>query len=113
MLVAGGRALSALFVRQERKRQTVQEGLLRRYAQRARIESEQISTLYLVSGVEAFIRADRGEVHAEEICRVLTILYGNSHAIRNIGIVPGNRISHVDPLAGNERAIALYYPDNP
>ncbi|MBS7691187.1 CHASE domain-containing protein [Pseudomonas lalucatii] len=33
--------------------------------------------------------------------------------IRNIGLAPGNRIAFVYPLAGNERALGLYYPDQP
>lgn len=115
LLLAGGLG-TELLVSQERARlqqQAVQQGYQRVYALRSRIETELSASLYLASGVEAFIRANRGALDQDEIRRVLAILYARSQTIRNIGIAPGNRIAHVHPLAGNERALGLFYPDNP
>lgn len=115
LLVAGGLGTEQR-VSQEQTRirqQAVQEGLQRLYALRARIETELSASLYLASGVEASIRANRGVIKSDEMRRVLAVLYGRSHTIRNIGIAPDNRIAYVYPLSGNERALGLYYPDHP
>lgn len=81
-------------------------------ALRSRIESELNATLYLASGIEAYIRAAYQPSKSAELNQMLANIYFRGHNIRNIGIAPNNRISHVYPLQGNEKAIGLYYPDN-
>ena len=31
--------------------------------------------------------------------------------IRNIGVAPGNRITYIHPLEGNEKALGVFYPE--
>ncbi|MGL4995068.1 MAG: response regulator [Deefgea sp.] len=81
-------------------------------ALRSRIETELSATLYLASGIEAYIRAAYQPSKSAELNRMLANIYFRGNNIRNIGIAPNNRISHVYPLKGNEKAIGLYYPDN-
>ncbi|MGL6039757.1 MAG: response regulator, partial [Deefgea sp.] len=75
-------------------------------------ETELSATLYLASGIEAYIRAAYQPSKSAELNRMLANIYFRGNNIRNIGIAPNNRISHVYPLKGNEKAIGLYYPDN-
>lgn len=115
VLLVGGAGTELLVAQKSarQQQQAVQVALQRLYGLRARIETELSASLYLASGVEASIRASRGVLKDEEIRRVLAILYARSHSIRNIGIAPGNRIAFIHPVSGNERALGLYYPDNP
>ena len=43
---------------------------------------------------------------------MLQLIYQRGRHFRNIGIAPGNRLRFIFPLAGNEKALGLYYPDN-
>nr|WP_314900160.1 CHASE domain-containing protein [uncultured Deefgea sp.] len=82
-------------------------------ALRSRIETELSSTLYLASGIEAYIRAAYHPDKSAELNRMLANIYFRGRNIRNIGIAPDNRIRYIYPLKGNEEAIGLYYPDLP
>ena len=82
-------------------------------ALRSRIETELSATLYLASGIEAYIRAAYHPSKAAELNRMLANIYFRGRNIRNIGIAPENRLTYVYPLKGNEKAIGLFYPDNP
>jgi len=81
-------------------------------ALRSRIETELSGTLYLASGIEAYIRAAYHPDKSAELHRMLANIYFRGSNIRNIGIAPNNRIRYIYPLKGNEQALGLYYPDN-
>ena len=80
---------------------------------RAVLESELNATAYLANGIESYIAAKLGNIRADEIEPMLGLLYERGRHFRNIGIAPGNRLTYIFPLAGNEKAVGLYYPDNP
>lgn len=106
--------LTEYLVYQERQRQ--QQVQLRQVAAvaselRALVESELNSSLYLSQGLVAYIQASNGQVRQEEFAILLPNLVAQGRHIRNIGIAPGNRISFIYPLASNEKALGLYYPD--
>ncbi len=106
--------LTELLARQEQQRQnlmsqrqvSVAVGQLR-----ARMESEVNATLHLSNGLVAYIQASNGEVAPEVFHQLLPNLVRQGQHIRNIGVAPGNRISYLFPLEGNEKALGVYYPD--
>ncbi|MGE5478645.1 MAG: diguanylate cyclase [Bacteroidales bacterium] len=77
-----------------------------------RLETELNANVFLANGVVAHIVAHGGKPDGT-ILAALQALHQYGRHIRNIGIAPGNRISHVYPLEGNQAAIGLYYPDVP
>lgn len=80
---------------------------------RTRLEKELNIPLYLTASLASYLMAKSGQLETQELDILLAGLVRQSSYIRNIGIAPGNRILHVYPLAGNEQAINLYYPDLP
>ena len=106
--------LTELLARQEQQRQnlmsqrqvSVAVGQLR-----ARMESEVNATLHLSHGLVAYIQASNGEVAPEVFNQLLPNLVRQGQHIRNIGVAPGNRITYLYPLEGNEKAVGVYYPD--
>jgi signal transduction histidine kinase/ActR/RegA family two-component response regulator len=82
-------------------------------AVRSLLESELNSTVYLTNGLESYIIAKGGTTSPSEIEAMLGLMFRRGRNFRNIGVAPGNRITHVFPRAGNEHAIGLYYPDQP
>ena len=79
----------------------------------AYIEHHLNSTLYLGNGLVTYIESQHGQVDPNQIEPWINGLIQQSHHLRNIGIAPGNRLLYVYPKVGNEKAIGLYYPDNP
>lgn len=71
------------------------------------------TSLYLANGVEAFIKANQGAVAPAVLDPWMKTLIQDVSYIRNIGLAPGNRITYIWPLEGNEQALGLYYPDLP
>lgn len=80
---------------------------------RAMLESELNVPLYLTVGLASYIQANNGQLKDEELNILLPGLVQQARHIRNIGIAPGNRLQYVFPLAGNEQALNIYYPDIP
>lgn len=78
---------------------------------RAQIETELNLPLYLTVGLASYLTAKAEQVQDAELNILLPGLVRQAKHIRNIGIAPGNRISYIFPLAGNEQALNLYYPD--
>lgn len=76
----------------------------------SRLEAELNPSVYLATGLAAYINAVR-DTSASEIQTALETLYRSGRHIRNIGLAPDNRLTYVFPLAGNEDALGLYYPD--
>lgn len=78
----------------------------------SRIDSELKGDVFLANGLLAHVSAMRGHLD-ESINDALRALHRHGRHIRNIGVAPGNRVSHVYPLDGNQAALGLYYPDSP
>ena len=79
---------------------------------RAALEGELNATLYLTNGLTAYV-AQGTRLDPDVAQAMLAALHGHARHTRNIGLAPGNRITHVYPVAGNEKALGLYYPDIP
>lgn len=80
---------------------------------RARLESELSSTLFLTSGLVAYVSSIDAQLDEAHVTALLSSLYRNGRNVRNIAIAPANRVRWVYPLQGNEKVLGLYYPDNP
>jgi PAS domain S-box-containing protein len=78
---------------------------------RALLETEINAPLYLTSGLVAYIQAAQGKVSAAEFALLLPALHQQARHLRNLGIAPGNRLTYIYPLQGNEAAVGIYYPD--
>lgn len=81
------------------------------YEMRAVLLAELNATLHLASGLASYIPAKQGRLDATELQPWLRGLLTQGRYIRNIGLAPDNRIAYLYPLAGNESALGLYYPD--
>lgn len=79
----------------------------------SQLQQEMNAAVYFSMGLKAYIETNQGKVSESQIAPWLTDLQVRGQHIRNIGIAPDNRISYIYPLAGNEAALGLYYPDNP
>ena len=79
---------------------------------RARLLNELNGTLHLASGLAAYLQSRDGAIDETALQPWIEGLIRQSRHIRNIALAPDNRISYVYPLAGNEGAMGLYYPDN-
>jgi len=78
---------------------------------RALLESELNIPLYLTLGLTAHVQAVGGNISGTEIQMLLPELVHQARHIRNIGVAPGNTLSYIYPLKGNEKAVGLHYPD--
>lgn len=78
---------------------------------RALIESEMNVPLNLSFGLAAYIKASQGEVRASEFDILLPNLVQQDRHIRTMTIAPGNRISYIYPILGNEKTLGVYYPE--
>lgn len=78
----------------------------------SRLEAELNANVYLAHGMVAFVKAVRTPKDAE-FTAALRAMHAFGRHVRNVGAAPGNRISYVFPLKGNEAALGLYFPDVP
>ncbi|WP_319244637.1 diguanylate cyclase domain-containing protein [uncultured Propionivibrio sp.] len=78
---------------------------------RSRVESQLNSLLFLSSGLSSYLFVRSENLREAEIHDILKALHGDNPKIHNFGIAVGYRVRYVYPLAGNESAIGLYYPD--
>jgi sensor domain CHASE-containing protein len=114
LLLVGG--LVEALVRQEqqyREAEETQQAVAEAARVRSTIESELNSTLHLSNGLAAYLKAEDGNVQSVELQAFLAGLFQQGRYLRNIGIAPANRITYVYPLAGNEKALGIHYPDVP
>ena len=76
------------------------------------LERELNANIFLANGLVAHVMSvpDSSE---EQVRIALKAVFGFGMYLRNIGIAPGNRISQVYPLEGNQAAVGLYYPEVP
>ena len=76
--------------------------------------SSHIQNLMLLSsGISTYIKLTAGHSDLQQLEAMLASTYKEGEFLRNIGLSPGNRITHIYPLQGNEAAIGLYYPNLP
>jgi len=80
---------------------------------RVRMERELNAVLSLSSGLAAYLAVRNSSMEGRELQAILAELYRNSQHVRNFGVAVGYRLLYVHPIAGNEQAIGLYYPDQP
>lgn len=81
------------------------------YEMKAVLLAELNASLHLASGLASYVPAKQGRLVAAELQPWLQGLFAQGRHIRNIGLAPDNRIAFLYPLAGNESALGLYYPD--
>ena len=79
---------------------------------RGRLEQEINTTLHLTRGLMAYV-AVHPEIDRGQFDLIARELLTNRNHIRNIGLARDNVISHLYPLAGNEKALGLDYRKNP
>ncbi|MBF0333578.1 MAG: PAS domain S-box protein [Alphaproteobacteria bacterium] len=102
-----------LGMEREKTEQRLRTEVLRRAAGAvSSLQSELNADIYLANGLAAYIAAQR-EITAEGAERALAALFAHGKRLRNVGMAPGNRLTHIHPREGNEGVIGLYYPDNP
>ena len=80
---------------------------------RAVVEMELNAPLQLSQGLVAHVQALDGKTSAADFNTLLPNLVRQGKHIRNMGVAPSNRLTYIFPLAGNEAAVNLYYPDLP
>ncbi|MDW3213187.1 MAG: diguanylate cyclase [Ilumatobacteraceae bacterium] len=80
---------------------------------RAAIGDRLSQNINLARGLRAFVVANPDLGDPARFDNLLEELYAQGDDIRNIGVAPGNVISHVFPIEGNEGALGLRYEDVP
>lgn len=103
-----------IFESRSRKENIARQNAISNTAEiRAILESDLNSSIYLASGLVAFVRNKKGDYDSKDILPWLTDMQKQAHGVRNFSLAPGNRITTVAPLPGNESAVGLYLPDSP
>lgn len=87
--------------------------VVRGSALRSQINRELNRVLYLTSGLRSYIVVRLKTLERDEIENILAAMYTESQHIRNFAVAVGHRVTYIHPLAGNEKAIGLFYPDLP
>lgn len=89
-------------------------GLLTRGAAlRAGIIGELNRSLYLTSGLRNYLAVRHTTLDDREIRNILAAMHEESRHVRNFTVAIGLRITHIHPLAGNEKAMGVEYSDIP
>ncbi len=78
----------------------------------SRIDAELNANVFLANGLVAYISA-LGDKYGDRMQAALKAVHDSGRHLRNIGVAPGNRISYIYPLEGNEAALGLYFPEVP
>ena len=79
---------------------------------RSRLEAEINADAFLANGMMGFVTAV-SDGNGANIQAALKALYQFGRHIRNVGVAPGNRLTYIYPLEGNQQALGAYYPDLP
>jgi diguanylate cyclase (GGDEF)-like protein len=79
---------------------------------RAAMTRELSSVLYLSSGLRSYLTVRHASLAPDEIQRILADLFRSARHVRNFSVAVDVTVRYVYPLAGNERAVGLHYPDN-
>lgn len=103
-----------IFESRSRKENIARQNAISNTAEiRAILESDLNSSIYLASGLVAYVKNRKGNYDSRDILPWLSDMQKQAHGIRNFSLAPGNRITTVAPLPGNESAVGLYLPDSP
>lgn len=78
----------------------------------SRIDAELNANVYLANGLVAYISA-LGDNYGDRMQAALKGVHAFGRHLKNLGAAPGNRLSYIYPLEGNEAVLGLYYPDMP
>lgn len=78
----------------------------------SRIDAELNANIFLANGLVAYITA-LGDNYGNRMDAAMKAVHDFGRHLRNIGVAPGNRLSFIYPLEGNEAAVGLYFPDVP
>jgi len=76
------------------------------------LQAEINANVFLANGLVAYIITHPVK-YVESNDTALAALHKLSQHLKNVGIAPDNRITHVYPLKGNEGALGVYYPNIP
>jgi diguanylate cyclase (GGDEF)-like protein len=82
-------------------------------ALRSQMNRELNRVLYLTSGLRSYLVVRQKTLERDEIENILAAMYAESQHIKNFAVAVGHRITYIHPLAGNEKAVGLFYPDVP
>jgi diguanylate cyclase (GGDEF)-like protein len=80
---------------------------------RARLSHELGAVVFPAAGLANHLSVRHRELSRAEIQDMLASLYESSRHVRNYAIAVGLRVAYIHPLAGNEKALGLNYPDQP
>lgn len=78
----------------------------------ASLEYELAAAFQPSNGLASYVAASQGKPDLGIMEPWLVPLTNNDRHLRNVAIAPGNTVTYVYPLAGNESAIGLHYPRN-
>lgn len=79
---------------------------------RSRLESALNATVFLAQGLVAYV-VGVGVPEEPQVSRALKALYDADERIRNVGLAPGNKLTFIYPVTGNERAFGLRFENRP
>jgi diguanylate cyclase (GGDEF)-like protein len=82
-------------------------------ALRSQMNRELNRVLYLTSGLRSYLVVRQKTLERDEIESILAAMYGESQHIKNFAVAIGHRVAYIHPMAGNEKAVGLFYPDVP
>ncbi len=82
-------------------------------ALRSQMNRELNRVLYLTSGLRSYLVVRQKTLERDEIENILAAMYAESRHIKNFAVAVGHRVAYIHPLAGNEKALGLFYPDVP
>ncbi len=101
----------AISIRSEQSRQN-EKSLVQNilFETRAEFLSHLNATMYLGTGISAYIQSNNGIISDDEMRPWLEGIYSQSRYMRNIGLAPNNTISMIFPLQSNQAAVGLYLP---
>lgn len=103
-----------IFESRSRKENIARQNAISNTAEiRAILESDLNSSIYLASGLIAYVKNRKGDYDSKDILPWLSDMQKQARGVRNFSLAPGNRITTVAPLPGNESAVGLYLPDSP
>ncbi|MBI1351724.1 MAG: hypothetical protein GC156_11475 [Actinomycetales bacterium] len=121
VVLAAGVAVTEIAVRRENEQAVrMQRGAASILADSTadRLSSTLQSIASASQSLEAFVLAHDGDVDRAEVPAFLDVLLGDSGGesrveFRSISLAPNNRIAVIAPVAGNEAALGLSFPDHP
>ncbi|SEO79219.1 diguanylate cyclase (GGDEF) domain-containing protein [Aquisalimonas asiatica] len=111
--VLGAGALAVDRVASERAQEEARNAVLTEAGNlRARLEGELNATIFMVKGLARFAGANPDLSWHDFAAMAERMVTGESH-VRNVGLAPGDVVSYMYPLAGNQEALGLDIAEHP